>query len=1037
MKDFGIYRKTVALSHIRGSFKVLSSRKTISNEDLIEIVELGEDFAEVFVLNSHGKITYSSDVSKIGLSRLSDLYFLNAAKGLYIKPLYRSETIGDASFTISTLYNGGVLVARMKLNHIQDIFSNKEGLGETGESLLAYRDENGDAVFFTDRRFKTEVESRDIIPKEDVNIPMTQALLGNEKEFSSYVDYRGVSVFAVTKYVEGIDVGLVVKIDKEEILTSVSKNTNLIWRSTFQVIFAIIITGIIFYFLLTYSLRREIERKTSALKKASEGLGLKVVQLQSSDKRLRASEEKFRYLYENAPYGLVVCQLIKDENGKGIDFMHLQANKATERQCGFRPEDIEGKKASEVGSQEETAAAIKLYEQVVSTGKPIKYTQYFSVYDRTLEVTAFQLSGDIFIINFFDVTDRKDAEMKLSERSLALQNMLEDLTESREDLEENKNRLDLALKGAKAGLWDWNVETGYVFFDKMWCGMLGYRQDEIEPNIDAWEKMIHPDDKSRSSEVLNKHFENNENEYKVELRLKCKNGEWKWVLSSGKIFERDEDEKPLRMVGTHSDISERKRSEEKLRESETRLRELYENMASGVAMYDAIEDGENFVFKGINRSGEKMSNVKKEDIIGKKVTEVFPKVKEFGLFKVLQNVWKTGKSQGHPLSLYKDERLESWYENYVYRLPSGEVIAIYDDVTQRMKAEEEVRELSKFPSENPNPVLRVTKDGKLLYANEAAVVLTESKKCFGEEGKVVQAWKEEIDKALDTKKGVVFEVEWHEKYYSFTVAPVLDAAYINLYGRDVTERRKAENKLEKYKVHLEELVEVRTRELEGANKELETFSYSVAHDLRAPLRSMDGFSRILLDTCKDKLDDDSKDNLDRIRKASQRMAQLIDDILVLSRVTRQEIKKERVDLSKMAELVLSDIRGSDPSRQKVEVVVQKGLFVEVDPNLMQLVFENLLGNAWKFTSKTGDVKIEFGKTTEEKENIFFVRDNGAGFDMAYVDKLFCAFQRLHSEKEFPGTGIGLVSVKRIISRHGGRVWADGEMGKGATFYFTI
>ncbi len=267
------------INHMKNSFHILNYRKAISNKELLDIVEFGEDFAEIFIVDSSGKITHSSDISHIGFSRLNDPYFKNVKEEIYIKPLYRSGTIGEILYTISAPYNKGVLVARMNLHRIHDIISKKEGLGKSGESLLAYRNDNGDAVFFTLRRFTTDVEARDIIPKEDVNIPITQALLGNEREFSGYSDYRGVPVFAVTMYIEDIAAGLVVKIDQEEALKSVSKNINQIWSSTAQIILAIIIIGIIFYFLLTYSLRMEVKNKTNALEKASKGLGERVKEL--------------------------------------------------------------------------------------------------------------------------------------------------------------------------------------------------------------------------------------------------------------------------------------------------------------------------------------------------------------------------------------------------------------------------------------------------------------------------------------------------------------------------------------------------------------------------------------------------------------------------------------------------------------------------------------------------------------------------------------------------------------------------------------
>ncbi len=234
------------------------------------------------------------------------------------------------------------------------------------------------------------------------------------------------------------------------------------------------------------------------------------------------------------------------------------------------------------------------------------------------------------------------------------------------------------------------------------------------------------------------------------------------------------------------------------------------------------------------------------------------------------------------------------------------------------------------------------------------------------------------------------------------------------------------------------LVEVQRRaaELNAANQELEAFSYSVSHDLRAPLRHMDGFSRVLLHDYADKLDEQGQKYLQYVRGGSQRMGLLIEDILKLSRVSRSEIRRERVNLSKMANEIVEELRAQEPERQ-VEVTVAPAEAVNGDRRLLRLVLENLTGNAWKFTSKRSIAKIEFGTAKQDGNTVYFVRDNGAGFDMDYVAKLFGAFQRLHTEDEFPGTGIGLATVQRIIHRHGGSVWAEGEIDKGATFYFTL
>jgi PAS domain S-box-containing protein len=250
--------------------------------------------------------------------------------------------------------------------------------------------------------------------------------------------------------------------------------------------------------------------------------------------------------------------------------------------------------------------------------------------------------------------------------------------------------------------------------------------------------------------------------------------------------------------------------------------------------------------------------------------------------------------------------------------------------------------------------------------------------------------------------------------------------------RDISDRKRAEDRITALHADLAR----RVAELGALNQELESFSYSVSHDLRAPLRSIAGFSQALREDYTGRLDAQADDYLGRITAAATRMGALIDDLLGLSRVSRREMHREPVDVGAIAAAVVEQLRRAEPER-RVDVAIGEGLRASADPALLRVVIENLLGNAWKFTSGRPVARIELGPATASGPGAYCVRDNGVGFDMAYAHKLFGAFQRLHAAHEFPGTGIGLATVQRIISRHGGRVWAESEPGAGAAFYFTL
>jgi len=251
-----------------------------------------------------------------------------------------------------------------------------------------------------------------------------------------------------------------------------------------------------------------------------------------------------------------------------------------------------------------------------------------------------------------------------------------------------------------------------------------------------------------------------------------------------------------------------------------------------------------------------------------------------------------------------------------------------------------------------------------------------------------------------------------------------------------SELLESQQQVQRMNTELEQRVAERTRQLESANRELEAFAYAVSHDLRAPLRSMSGFSQILYDSAPPQLDDKSRHYLRRIHDSSLRMSTLIEDLLSLSRINRSELTLRPVDLSQIAAESGATVRDRYPGRA-VELTIEPGMTVNGDTRLLRIAMENLLDNAWKYSAGATPAKIEVGSQPTPEGRIYFVRDNGIGFDMQYAGKLFGPFQRLHSEAQFPGSGIGLVTVQRILARHGGRIWAHAEPDRGATFHFTL
>ena len=686
----------------------------------------------------------------------------------------------------------------------------------------------------------------------------------------------------------------------------------------------------------------------------------------------------------------------------------------------------------------------KNYTSVIKTGQPVQFE------------IDYQMEDDVVYL------ENRAGPVFRDGRVVALMIASRDITERKKaitQLEKSQRQLRHALQAGRTGTWEWDIQTNEVTWSDGVEAMFGMKEGSFQGSYDAFRQLVHSDDLPLIENAIENALTKN-TPYYVEHRCVFPDNSLHWLSGQGEVY-RDEKGNPLQMMGTVTDITQRKEAEAALLESQQKLTMHFQKTPLGVIDWDT-----NLEVTEWNPAAESIFGYSREEAMGK---SAFGLIINDSVREEADSVWQSlMKNQGGHKhtneNITKDGKtiICEWY-NTVLVNDKGKVIGVsslVQDITSRVSAQkelerhqqqleelvaertEEIREQAKIIDQIHDSVIATDLDGIVTNWNYGAERMFgySAEESMGKNisfvypqdqhdylsNEVIKPLKEKGE--LETE--VIMQRKSGERFYALLSLSVkydshgVPAGLIG-YSIDITDRKNAEAQILQQQ-----------KALETANKELEAFSYSVSHDLRSPLRAIDGFSAAILDDYYSLLDEEGRKNFERIRNNAQRMADLIDDLLELSRVARHNFTRESVSLSLLVSDVVQKYKYVDPGRT-VDVKIEDNLKVYGDPGLLRIALDNLISNAWKYTEKNKTAKIEFYQANNSDSVTFCIQDNGVGFDMRYADKLFGAFQRLHAPEEFSGNGIGLATVARIINRHGGRVWAEGAVDEGARFFFTL
>lgn len=665
-----------------------------------------------------------------------------------------------------------------------------------------------------------------------------------------------------------------------------------------------------------------------------------------------------------------------------------------------------------------------------------------------------------------------------------------DITErkaAQELLRRSEERIRFALETSQLGAWDMDLVDHTTYHSLQHDQIFGYQELLPEWTFEIFMTHVHPDDYAGVDEKFNTALQQ-QKDWNLECRVIRADGQVRWIWLAGR-HTPDARGLPRRMAGIVQDITERKQAEQALKESETRYRAFFEQNPDGVV----ILDPSNGNFIDFNDQTCRQLGYTREELSRMGVAEIEVLETSADVRAHIQSILAAGEGefetrhrtkQGDVRDVHVIARVINTGQQKIYH-------CIWRDITERKRAEEALNQEKLFTdaifTSVPGLLYLYSEDGHLLRWNKRHEEVTGYSAeeldhfflldWYKDEPEDIERITRGVQRALQegfaTEEGHLITKNGTKILFNFTAARLElgGRTYFAGIGIDITERRETEEAIQTAQAKLEQLlveaelsrrtllslvedqkvaeeqirqlnqeleqrVKERTAQLEMANHELESFSYSVSHDLRAPLRALDGFSSALLEDYSGKLDEQGQHYLARIQEASRRMGQLINDLLDLSRVTRSDFVRRKINLTGLVRQIAADLQSQAPQRQ-VDFEIAANLTTEGDANLIKIAMENLMHNAFKFTGHCDRAVIQVGMMEQAGEKVYFVRDNGAGFNMEHAGKLFTPFQRLHGMQEFPGTGIGLSIVHRIIARHGGRIWPESEIGRGTTFFFTL